>query len=896
MGYFLLLRVRVLNVLTTWVELVLRFFPVAIGVWAVVTIILGAGMMHLSSDDEIEAAVDSYDKTSFKAKEHFENAFPDASCLQLIYLISRHGTIFTLDAYTEIQAFDRRFRSEIETDGLYFKDLCYHLNPELPCLEINHPLSFWAKAYGVYDVSGVESEEELLAQINSGRNIGGNVVNTYQMFGKPKPEVYLNPDFSNNITQSSGVFYLVAMTGDDDLEDEVKDFEVEIEDFLDEFNDDALYIKASAITFQGVPRSSSKMIQENVGILVVAGLPLMFVAFAIGFIRLTCKTLVFEHAIGALLTIASSLCQGIGLAAWAGAKDTFSSAVVVPFLLFVVTLSHSFFILSAFNRTEGSPIVRVQETYRTVGIPLLSVSILHTLAWAYLSIWNIVRLNNVTAVFAVVYACLIFNWLLLTPVLLYFSAWRQSRNLGDFGCCLLSHQAPVDKPVEDIDTQEQTQPAEPVKITSYYDKALTLCYKVQVQLVVSVLLLAFIGVSVGYASTYSYRVTPLWFTVDGSSIHTGLETREDHFKRNGFGLSFTCRNLALSETSQQLDLVELADAIETCKDCDDDWFVAHSLTSWYTYYRGWISTGACQAEGKTVTLNSQGVIDSEFFVPCLKVFLATAGLGFNPNIQFNDDATEVTAVYITANMHFLDDDEVKTGMGDLMDVIDRGPGDCTPYNPILIFYDHYVNYVSRTVLHFMMVFNTIALCSLASTFSLVRSLVVALFCCFTAFAMLGVAEYSDDIQTNAIVETLTVFAFATSADLYLYYFAFLSALPSTKDRKFLAFKQFMWPAFGKLLIIIAASCGLAAAPKMNEYVVIALLYGFVNFFQSVFTLPLVLRIKMYKKKVYEVDESAATTKRTNENELELSVRLKDDTTIVQGEGADQQMPSKQQPS
>jgi hypothetical protein len=879
-------RAFLLNLLLTWVQLVIQFFYIALAVWAVVTIVLGVGLLYLDSDSEIEAAISPYPRTAYNAKKHYEDEFPDIGKYNLVYLMARDDNILTLDAYNEILEFDTRFKAEVETDDLYFKDLCYHLVPTSPCLELNHPLSYWQKSAGVYDLSGVSTDEQLLSQIHTGRGILGNRVNSRFMFGDPDPSPYFSADFTTNITESSGVVFYVATTGDDDFDDEVDDYEAELEDFFDDFNDDSRYIKAYGITYNGVPRGAAVMISQNVGFMMIAGLPIMLVCFLLIYARRQCRQVMLEQALGTIVTIASAFFQGIGLAAWTGIPDSLSGAAVAPFMLFVVSLPHSFFILTAFSRTTGSPKERVQATYRATGIPLLASSLIHVLAWSFLCIWNIVRLANVSANLALVYSFLIFDWLVLTPVLLYYTAWRQSKNIGDFGCCPVPF--PPQKPTEEGVEAEDNEP-EATQVPEAKEKQESLCSKLRRafglgvgQAIVSVLLVAFLAVNIYYASIFKYKISSKWLVIDDSSVYDGLDTRTDHFEPIGYGVSVCCRNLELSMTSQQVELVELAAAIKICDNCDENWFVEGSLSSWYTFFQTWVSAGACSVEGSVVTLNADLVVDEEYFVPCLKQFLASTGLPFNQNIQWNDDETEVTAAYITTNVHFFDDEDVVDALNDVRDVVDNGPGDCTPYNPIFIFYDHYLTFAKTTALHFMLVFGAIAVMSLASQMHLWGALTTTLLSSCTAVSMLAVIQYADDVEPNAIAENLIVLAFASSADFYLYYLAFLDAHPEGPDKPDLAMKAFLWPAFGKLLVIVGAACGLATAPKFREFTVIALLYGFVNFLQSVFALPLLMRVRLRSKAVHEVEvqETAPTTKRTEEKDLEMSTRLKDDTTIV----------------
>jgi hypothetical protein len=883
-------RAFLLSLLLTWVELVIKFLHIAIAVWAVVTIVLGVGLLYLDSDSEIEAAISPYPRTAYSAKKHFDDEFPDVGKYNLVYLMTRDDNILTLAAYTEILEFDTRFKAEVETDDLYFKDLCYHLVATSPCLELNHPLSYWQKSAGVYDLSGVSSDEELLSQIHSGRGILGNRVNSRFMFGDADPDPYFNADFTTNITASPGVVFYVALTGDDDFDDEVDDYEAEMEDFFDDFNDDSRYIKAYGITYNGVPRGAAVMISQNVGFMMIAGLPIMLVCFLLIYARRQCRLVMLEQALGTVVTIASAFFQGIGLAAWTGVPDSLSGAAVAPFMLFVVSLPHSFFILTAFSRTSGSPMERVQATYKATGIPLLASSLIHVLAWSFLCIWNIVRLGNVSANLALVYSFLILDWLVLTPVLLYYTAWRQSKNIGDFGCCPVPF--PPQKPkVQDEDKEPDDEEPEETQVPEAKKKQESSCSKlrrafglVTVQGIVGVMLAAFLAVNIYYASIFKYKISSKWLVIDDSSVYDGLQTRSDYFEPFGYGAPICCRNLELSKTSQQVELVELAAAVQICDDCDENWFVEGSLSSWYTFFQAWVSTGACSVEGSVITLNADLVVDEEYFVPCLKQFLASTGLPFNQNIQWNDDETEVTATFISTNVEFFDDEDVIDAIHDVRDVVDAGPGDCTTYNPIFIFYDHYLTFARTTALHFMLIFGAIAVMSLASQMQLWGALMTTFLSSCTAVSMLAVIQYAKaaDIEPNAIAENLIVLAFASSADFYLYYLAFLDAQAEGPDRPNLAMKAFLWPAFGKLLVIVGAACGLATAPKFSEYTVIALLYGFVNFLQSVFALPLLMMVKLRSKVVeeVEVEVSAPNTKRTEENELEMSIRLKDDTTIV----------------
>jgi hypothetical protein len=389
---------------------------------------------------------------------------------------------------------------------------------------------------------------------------------------------------------------------------------------------------------------------------------------------------------------------------------------------------------------------------------------------------------------------------------------------------------------------------------------------------------AFTAVNIYYTSTLEYTIKPKWLFLEDSFTKDTFDTRDDYFKDSGFGVIITCADTDLATRKQQLQMIELANDLTVCKDCEENWFIDRTLVSWYQVFQYWVSLGACRVGTTTVNLELDGTVDEAFFVPCVQAFLQTDGAVFIPNISWNSAQTKVEATWLTINVEFFDNDDVVDGMTDIRDVIDVGPGDCSMYNPELVFYDHYLQIREDIITQFLPISASILLFSSLFLSSLYKGIATLALSFSTVLAMFGIVGYGDFTQSNAIVGIAIVVAYGASVDNYLYLFALHNTLQG-EDRLHQSLSRFIVPVISKFLVIICGVITLGAGPNFKQFAPVAAIFAFVNLVNALFigTLVLKLSAKFTPKKLANetVETRAARNEMVPDQEVvEMSERLK----------------------
>mmetsp|Transcript_28974 Transcript_28974/g.51798 ORF Transcript_28974/g.51798 Transcript_28974/m.51798 type:complete len:889 (-) Transcript_28974:23-2689(-) len=840
------------RLISGWVGLVIRYYYVVLGLCVITTGVFVGGLSFVNDGGKIESHISPSRSIALDDLDTQEDVFPDMAIAELVYFVSKDDNILTVEAYQEILEFDRLFRTEAEDDGNTYDSLCFRIVPEAPCYVVYHPLAFWEVAPNTYDLSSIRNDQDIIDQINSGVSIAGTAVDTTVMFGDATPEDYENLDGTNSIRKAKGTFYFFLLSGDDDDEDEINDFEDEMEDFFDDFNDDSDYIEAYTLTWYCLKRGAPAMIQANIGVTFVLGIPLMIGVFLLLFTRWGCRSSNFEIGLGSVLIILISLIQGNGIAGYSGMKSSLSSTVASPIVLMFMSLSHTFFIAQAFSERRRLPALdRVKNTYIVIGPPMLAACIIHVLTFAFLSTININRLLNLAAVLSIVFMFQLLNLFTVMPILLYFSAKRQDAGRADLcgacACCSLCCKT------EEADLKHSER-------ESIFTRSIARAvYYWPTLIIMTVLLLSFAVINIYYTSVLEYEIEPKWLFLKDSFTEDTFETRDDYFKDFGFGVVITCDDTDLAKREQQLEMIELQQDITECDGCEDDWFVDRTLTSWYQVFQFWISQGACRF-GSTVTVNleADGTVSEEYFIPCVKKFLASDGAPFIPNISWNDEMTKIEAVWISANVIFFDNEDVVDGMNDIRDVIEAGPGDCSMYNPEMLFFDHYLQIKYDLLAQFLPISASIFIFSSLLLSSFYKGVITLSNSFSVVLALFGMVSYGDFTQANAFLGNLIVFAYGASVDNHLYYFGLHNTIYED-DRVLTSLGKFITPVLSRFLVIICGVITFGACPNFYPFAPVITVYAFLNLFNSLIVCTIVMRLSAkYSKKKPDIFTTEGT--------------------------------------
>jgi hypothetical protein len=807
-----------------FISALLRVWPIVLIEVVVLSVVLGVGLMYLDTEGDVEKAVEASRGRLIEDRDHMYDNFPNLPAVELIFMVSRGDNILTLDSYREILAFEAALKVEVEADNMKYEDLCFTPLPDLPCIVPGHPLEFWQVAPGVYDLSSVPNDEVLLAQINSGVSLAGIQVIYQFEFGKADPEDFMNQDGSNSLKKAKAVFYSYQMTGKNSLDDTMEDFEADLEDFCDDFNDNSDYIKAYTLTNTALRRIGDKNVGDNLAGTMVVGTPIVFFLLVVLHLRCSPYRSHANIALGTFLLVACSYFEGMGLTAWAGAKNTKTSAITAPFLSMMFLSTHSFFITSAFGRTQGSAKERVVQTYQAIGLPLLSCLMILTLAYSFLSIANLNRLQDICRDLAVISAFAIINYFTLMPVILFLEAKRQEAKVGDIFCVCCSSQDSEQSP----------------KCRHFLLKVFAFVTKWPVMLGTFIVLLCVGGVTLYFASLVEFKSLPTWVFLSHDQGYKALAARDDYFEDTGVAVLVTSRNLELSLETQQSDLIQLAKDLRNCEDCEQDWLIKDSVVSWYDFFRSWVEGGLCTVANRTVSLTQTKVVPQPVFMPCLVTWLSSIdGLPFIPLIKFNAEGTDVDASILTVGMEVLELDgfyHVTTGLSDLRDLVESGPGATTVYTPPFLFWEHYLTCVVDFIITYVPTAVAMLLFSLFCLGSPIGAVLTLLLSACPFTASLATVD-SDDTMTNHVALFILCVLFATSSDFYLY---LLSDLAESKDIAS-SWSDSVVPILCKALCAVGGAVGMYTTTRISEHAKFVLVYAAVNIVMSLLVLPALYR-------------------------------------------------------
>jgi hypothetical protein len=94
-------------------------------------------------------------------------------------------------------------------------------------------------------------------------------------------EVTITVAGTNDLTEASAMLLNYLIKGDKDLFEDLKDYEEEIEDFVDDFNSNAKYIKVYPATFTSINRAVTGSYYDDMKLLQIGVILLVLYSFVV---------------------------------------------------------------------------------------------------------------------------------------------------------------------------------------------------------------------------------------------------------------------------------------------------------------------------------------------------------------------------------------------------------------------------------------------------------------------------------------------------------------------------------------------------------------------------------------------------------------------------------------
>jgi hypothetical protein len=838
-------RLKLGRLIERWIEIVCRYYWVFILVTVSVGVGLGSGALGASSSKEYVKLMSPVDGPGLRARNKLYKEFEDFFDGEVIYIVAKgDGNILTLKHYQEIARWNTQYR-EFTSGGKNYTDLCYRATYDTPCIDASpvHPLGFWQIGFDSYDLSGVTSDEQLLAQIHSGRSIAGIPVKFDLMFGGPEPSNFINADGTNNLTYAIGVTYAIPMVGNNSLSDDLEDWEGDFEDFCDDFNDDNDYIEVRILTNTGLSRDAQKNVTENIGFIdVFPGLLIYLPVYLLLFVRFDPHSSKVSVGIICFVSSALSVFESIGLLVYTDANDTLIALAIAASVTILLMVHQGYYLARYFEYSEQKdPIDHVKATFRQAGPPLLAVSCVYILCFASLSMANVYRLTYASYYLAIICTFSLVNNFTFVPAMMLLQAKAYSKQRGDlFGlcCCAPTSVLCCFGKISKNKEGEERHLANKIAnlVTKFVMKPIPKYLFLGV-------FLAFTGVNLYFASGLNISNSIYWGLRTDSMVYKALRVAQDHFKEYGHIVAIVSRDAVLSKEANQIAMLNLIRSTKYCTGCAQNWFVEDSFAFWYPSYQAYVGAGSCVVDNTTVALTADRVVSEAYFMPCLQSWLnapGTANFVNKPNMKYSSDGSTLIGTFNLASMKILEgDNEIRTGISDVRDLIrNNGPGDSFIFALPHIGYDAYIDLNREATIYFVLtIFFMFVICA-TILLSISSALTICIFPLFTALAQLAAIKYFSLLMLNNATCFMVTISIAGSLEYYIYFFYFLINEPGSVNQRIqVAMGKVAWPSTAKTICILTAALVIGLTPRFYKFWPLAMMLGVVNLLQLIFIVP-----------------------------------------------------------
>mmetsp|Transcript_34669 Transcript_34669/g.60965 ORF Transcript_34669/g.60965 Transcript_34669/m.60965 type:complete len:907 (-) Transcript_34669:49-2769(-) len=823
-----------------YISLAIRYWYVGIIACLVSTAILTAGFRQLGSGTDIQLAVSPDGSKTIEDRDKFEDHYELFPGVQQFFILSKDDNIMTLNAYLELKQFDDELKEKVKSDGKNWYELCYHVMPGSPCFSPAHALLFWEGAPSIYDLSQMKTDEDIIARINGGFTYAGFPADFSAMFAEPYPEDYVRPGNTNVLQRARGVMYSLQYTGDDDDEGTIDEYELELEDFVGDFRDNAKYIEPYVFVEHAAEVAGTNVIEDNLRTIILISSILMVVLYLLLNVRFSAFHSHFTLTFGTLIICVFSFLEGIGLGGWVNSPNTSTSAAVAVFFFLFFGITHIFYIIPVFDYfIKEDPEVRVRETFRIIGAPLLCCTILHTLTFAMLSTTGMNRLRDAQSNTSIVFAFITLNYFAVVPSLMYLEALRQSKKKGDcFGGCLCAEDS-IACCKGDIHYKEKDKERKPVE-TFYKKYILPNIKKLPVQISIVVVFLAYFAVNIAFTTQLEFDYTNEQLFYSSMEVDKCYNTIMDHFKDYGVIAFLLTDNVDISKKSAQLEYQQFIREVRECKDCEEDWTINAGDFWWYEYFSMWVAQGNCpMVEGNgVVSITSDGTIPEEDFIRCLNVWLSYDGLPINTFFEWNDDRTVLKSFFANVRMEFLDNEDVLDGMNDLRNLVeDNGPGDSLFYTPPLVTYSFFLHIENISIIHMLVLWGITFIFVTLFLQDPIQGSIVSFFTISSSLASYASIEYAES-PYNPFAEFFVAVLLPVTSDFFIYYFAYINhATGKPKSRLKFASTKIAYPTIAKFFVMIGGTIGLACSRKVSEHAGMFFAHIAINTYAILFLVP-----------------------------------------------------------
>ena len=122
------------------------------------------------------------------------------------------------------------------------------------------------------------------------------------------------------------------------------------------------------------------------------------------------------------------------------------------------------------------------------------------------------------------------------------------------------------------------------------------------------------------AGAYAYACTLIepdfdieWVVLDEFQVAEAIDIRQTYYKEDGPTLAFFSVEADFPSEAAQEKTVDLANALEACKGCGEDWVMPGTVISWYSHFNAWVGDGQCSG----VELNANQLVPPSSFETCL---------------------------------------------------------------------------------------------------------------------------------------------------------------------------------------------------------------------------------------------------------------------------------------
>jgi len=448
--------------------------------------------------------------------------------------------LITLNVFEELIKFDEGFKKVKGDDDKIYDDYCYRIDDNSDCEPTDNPLEFVEISYGTYSLEGLTSDADLLARVQTGKGptyspSSPDYINIDSVFGGTSPSNIVQNDATgaNNLTKAKAAKIRYLVTGDPDIRDEYLEWDPDIEDYVDDFNDDASYIKIYPYTVSAIRRGLRSGLGEDIT-KVQIGIALIVLYSLLIFGRSHPFRSRVALAISGIISVAFAYIEAIGFGTYCGLTVS-GITDVLPFVLLGIGVDDMYVLVLSMEQVDVKKGIkeRTDHMMRYAGVSITITSLTSLFSFAVSSSTSLPALSNFCGFASLGIFFDYFNQITFFVACIVLDEKRMNRNCGD--CCGLCLCAPASAICckGKCFADEKGEEKESFARKFIREKYAPFLMKTPVKIAVVIIFAVLLSVMAWGTSLLELDFNREWFIMPGDPVVDTIDIRDEYFDAGG---------------------------------------------------------------------------------------------------------------------------------------------------------------------------------------------------------------------------------------------------------------------------------------------------------------------------------------------------------------------------